>query len=137
MNKKEALKILKKRLRFNQLLLTLGIFLSIIFAVTKTDEMYWAVIFLTITSFTLYIINKSKEDIFLLNEDNFQSIKGEVIDYFPTRKNNNEYVLFLKTEKNIEEFITYYNIDINKKDFIELKYTKNLKLPIEYKLQKS
>lgn len=124
---------LKSKLRYNQLLLLLALLGTVITLIMLSNYIFVPILFILFGSLSLPNINKCKADLDNVDKNNFITIKGEVVDYFPesTSDNNKLWILFILIEDSVQEVFFKTDVKLEKNNDIEIKVTPNTKIPVE------
>lgn len=126
--------VIKKKLKINQILLAVSVFISLAVVLWRIDYVYWSLYFALIGALNLPNINKCKKDLIDYKNNSLSSVKGQVLDFFPeTEDENGNWILFLNIEgeKDVKEFVISSNVDIKVNSLVEVFHTNLLHVPVK------
>jgi hypothetical protein len=134
--------IIKKKLKTSQILLTISILISIgvtcIGFHSEPSYYLWAMYFVIIGALSLPNINKCKKDLLDFRKNMISYTEGKVLDVFPEREENGNWIIFLDVEgeKDIVEFVVPSKPSIQVESMIRIHHTNILKVPVKIEILK-
>lgn len=135
---KDYEKIIKDKLRNNQLLLILSVILGMGVFIMNTENVYWAMLFILIGALCLPNINKCKKDLRNQKYGIIKITEGKVLDVFPERegKEDSNWIIFLEVpgKKKIGEFIVPIKPEIEIDSNIKIYHTEAMHVPTKIEI---
>lgn len=141
----QAENLLRKKMRTNQIIFTVAIFLAMGVFLYSRESMFlfMSLYFIILGALNLPAINKCKSDINDYKNNELKELTGKVLDLFPQKENDKEnklWYIFIQADEDSGEYVEFSlpqkleeNISINK--IITIKYTKSTQLPVEITLK--
>lgn len=126
-------KIVHKKLRNNQLLLAISIFISLSIFIISSDNVFWSIYFLAIGALSLSNINHCKSDLKDFKNTDLEMVKGKVLDVFPENETEKNWILFLEEENSskIREFIVPFKPSLQMEQECEAHYTPKMEILVK------
>lgn len=135
---KDYEKIIKDKLRNNQLLLILSVILGMGVFIMNTENVYWAMLFILIGALCLPNIDKCKKDLRNQKYGIIKITEGKVLDVFPERegKEDSNWIIFLEVpgKKKIGEFIVPIKPEIEIDSNIKIYHTEAMHVPTKIEI---
>lgn len=125
--------IVRKRLRTNQILLGISIAIALVMFYLKGIYIYWSLYFVLIGSLNLPTINKTKSDLHFFKKNEVDSTQGKVLDVFPEKEDNGNWIMFLEVEgeKDPIEFVLSAKPYVEVNNTVSISHTRLLKIPFK------
>lgn len=128
--KEQAIQMLNKRLKQNQILLYGAIVIAAIVLLIDLSNVYWSVLFISIGALSLSNINACKDDKKKLAENRESKVEGTIVDVFPENDKELKWIIFFSPthrKKIVEEFVVEYKPDVEEGDEVIASYSPKMK----------
>lgn len=117
---------INKQLRLNQILFYVSVFISILIFIKNQNNVFWAMYFLFVGSFTLFNIQQAKQDKKMLKKGQFEKEKGILLDIFPENEKEKAWIILMQKENGkLKEFATPKKLEMKPNETYVFFYTKH------------